>query len=293
MARGFGSLGRWGVAVAGLLGLGLVGPWAQTPQELFPLAVGNRWEYRGMLTQMPEMPTAGLQPGGTPGGWGPPAFLTLQWPGTMVIEVVRPSKEVAAPGEVFEVKQERQFVPATLRQTFSLLTVWFASVDKESLKIHALRLPALGAEPGAAGRLVPYEPPHLHLEAPFEERRVWRVGPWWWDGLEMTLYARCEGKEDVRVPAGMYRNAIKIFYFANDVRGAISFREPMPMILKVGSGEIHWVEWYVPGVGMVKQQFRISHDAAIEGMPNLPPFRMVRRQVFELAKPPALAGGRR
>ncbi|MCI0331228.1 MAG: hypothetical protein L0196_09865 [candidate division Zixibacteria bacterium] len=124
--------------------------------------------------------------------------------------------------------------------------------------------------PADTGRQKPdstrYEPSLQILKLPADSSASWKVGTMRMQGILVDLSAQVAGVEDVEVPAGSYKNCLKVKGRSASISGSLQGAQKLSM--NVTGGEFASTSWYAPGVGLVKQEVTTRF---VMSSPNLPP----------------------
>ena len=124
--------------------------------------------------------------------------------------------------------------------------------------------------PADTGRQKPdstrYEPSLQILKVPADSNTSWKIGTMKMQGILVDLSAQVAGIEDVEVPAGSYKNCLKVKSRSSNISG--SLQGSLKLTLNVTGGAFSSTSWYAPGVGLVKQEVSTRF---VMGSANLPP----------------------
>lgn len=111
-----------------------------------------------------------------------------------------------------------------------------------------------------------FEPPLRLLKLPADSGSSWKVGTMTMQGLSVKPEARIQGREEVSVPAGSFKNCLKIKSGSSDLGGTIDMGGTP---LTVTGGEFTATSWYAPGVGMVKEEVYTRFALSSPQMPGM------------------------
>jgi len=114
------------------------------------------------------------------------------------------------------------------------------------------------AEETAKPVKVSYDPPLLYWLKGAEVGKSWDVGVIRGDGTQEPLSAKVVGKETVTVPAGTFKDCLKVIYTSDSSSGSIDL---MSMKFTITSGKSRGIYWIADGVGVVKE-LEVSTSAA-------------------------------
>lgn len=206
-------------------------------RSAMPLAVGNRWEY------------AVFEIGVVSVGEGASSRSVLtQSRGTCVEEVVS-LKERRPNGDL--VYEHRSFtqIEAGLNTDPSELTVESRVLaSKDGIAILASK--ASGLDDVFTDQWVEYDPPLVIFGAGLSPGEKWEIGTVTEGDLHMPMQAQVVGRETVTVPAGTFRDCLKIHVTCSRITGTMGSGEDEAAITEGKSVDTVWV---YPGVGVVKE----------------------------------------
>jgi hypothetical protein len=164
---------------------------------------------------------------------------------------------------------------------------YYQSGPEGILLLANFRIPGDSLQPPESTR---FEPPLQVLKVPFDSGSGWRVGTMKMQGVSASPDAKVLGREDVSVPAGSFKNCLKVKSSSSEVGGTLQGMGGMS--LNVVGGEFSTTAWYAPGVGLVKQEV---HTRFALSSPNIPE-GMTAEVSFEqtqlLTKAEGLASGK-
>ena len=202
--------------------------------EIIPTAVGNKWEYTCVklvrATIMHQDRTiAGLKDASS---------------GHAVYEIV--SVDTGAARPVYDYRETTE-----LRSTDG-----DTDTDKDELKITrddaGLRILSTYGESAGGGEpdKQTYDPPLLYYPKDAAVGRSWEVGTVRDGDTSSVITARGAGKETVTVPAGTFKDCLKVVYSSEDISGTM---EMWDQTFKMTSGRMRGIYWIADGVGVVKE----------------------------------------
>ena len=105
-----------------------------------------------------------------------------------------------------------------------------------------------------------YSAPVLNFKSSVGSHGAWDVGVAPSGGILGTVKARTEGFEDVTVPAGTFKNCLKLVTMSSDISGPLDWGDEHRMPLVSGSERI--TSWLAKGVGVVKEVWVLHHKGA-------------------------------
>ncbi len=111
-----------------------------------------------------------------------------------------------------------------------------------------------------------YEPNLQVLKLPIDSAVGWKVGTMKMQGMSIDLEAQVVGLEDVEVPAGSFKNCLKVRSSSTKASGTL--KGPALFSMNVAGGSFTSTSWYAPDVGLVKQEV---DSRFIITSPDLPP----------------------
>lgn len=222
--------------------------WAQGP-EYFPLKTGRKLHYQTTNSQSISM--GGRQVGGSSGV------------SNGVEEVAGPSRAMGKDAILVRaVKKDSSGGPMG-SMTLSYKTEAYYQVTPGGIfLLGSIRLPDDTSQQAESTR---YEQPLMVLKTPPDSGATWKVGTLKMQGVSVSTEAKVMGREDVTVPAGAYKNCLKIKQTSTDVGG--SMQGMGGMSVTVTGGEMTVTAWYAPGVGLIKEQVNTRLALSSPAMP--------------------------
>ncbi len=221
--------------------------WAQQDAApYFPMTKGSKWVYESSTK-------ASVEFGGN--------TLNIQdSKGTITEEIVGPSDQVTNPSGVLARRStlsEKGVVDGQERNLEVKETThagWvgdYLSVFQESTEGGNRKTPT-----------EKYDPP-LHLvKKTLKEGDNWEVGTIRQDKLSLTARVKVVASEDVTVPAGTFKQCLKLVTEA-EPKGQV---EGGGFVLDVKKGNLTSTAWYATGVGLVKEETKLSLTLEVMGM---------------------------
>lgn len=204
--------------------------------EILPCAVGNKWEYENV-----KLLRASVQFQGK-------AIATMRdaSSGTSVYEVasMEPGSSPAAYGYI-ETTQMRSTKGGEsdndrteLRVTFDESGLRILSTNRESSR-------------DKESEKQTYDPPLLYyVSSAAAAGKSWDVGAMRDGDTRSFISARGAGRETVTVPAGTFKDCLKVIYSSDDVSGTMDMWDKT---FAITSGRSRGIYWVAEGVGVVKE----------------------------------------
>jgi hypothetical protein len=224
---------------------------AQGP-EYFPLKAGRKLHYRATVSQSINM---GGQPAGGSSGTS-----------NGVEEVVGPSKALGKEAILVRSVRNDSISGGPMGAVVLSYTneAYYQATAEGVYLLATFRIPGDTIQEAESTK---YEQPLQILKLPADSGAGWRVGTTKLRGALVTTDAKVQGREDVTVPAGTFKNCLKVKQTSSDVGGTMAGGMG-GMEFSVTGGELSTTAWYASGIGLVKEQVytRLALSA-----PNLPP----------------------
>jgi len=219
--------------------------------DIIPCAVGNKWEYDTVKLLNASVTHQGK-----------------------VLTAVRDASSGRAVYEVIAVDTNTSPAVYDYRES---TTMWSTKggkgeTDTTTLKItpadEGLRIIATYRE---ANEEKPesqdYDPALLYYSRLAEAGKTWDVGTMRDGDTENPISARGAGRETVTVPAGTFKDCLKVVYFGDRISGTIDMWEKQ---FKITGGRSRGIYWVAEGVGVVKElevSTSVSETAGPDGKP--------------------------
>ncbi len=225
--------------------------WVQA-QEYFPVNPGTRKHFQATINQ-----TSGV---------GGQSTMSLTIYGRNTEEVIGQAKVYDKPAVLVRTTRRDSVVGQPMGETeYSYKTEKYYQIRPQGVFLLAnFNLPA------DTGRQKPdstrYEPSLQVLKLPADSGASWKVGTMKIQGILVELNAQVAGREDVEVPAGSYKNCLKVKSSSSSIGGSLQGASRLSM--NVTGGDFVSTSWYAPGVGLVKQE--VTSRFALTSS-NLPP----------------------
>jgi hypothetical protein len=208
---------------------------AQDAARYFPLAKGNKWVYASTTKRTAVS--------------GKETFQLQDTSGTETREITGPTDRADDPAGVFIEKrlvQEKGKVNGSQGDSRLTASAYVGVIDGALSLYHQVT----GGVAGEPADKQDYRPA-LAVVKSVKEGESWTVGTVRQQKLLMPAKAKVTGVEDVKVPAGEFKDCLKVLTEVTDPAGQIV----MPDItLEVKKGKTTKTSWYAPGVGLVKEQ---------------------------------------
>lgn len=107
-----------------------------------------------------------------------------------------------------------------------------------------------------------YDPPLLYYSRDAAPGRQWTVGTMRDEDTKVPMTAKAVGKETVTVPAGTFKDCLKVVYSADAMSGTVDLWNKQ---FTVTSGRSRGVYWVAEGVGVVKELQIVTSTAETPG----------------------------
>jgi len=203
--------------------------------DIIPCAVGNKWEYETVKL---------LRASVTHNGNVLSAIREAS-SGKSVYEVV--SVDSAANSPVYEYRESVALWPARGGKADTDITLLKIKYDDEGLKI--ISTYREGSE-DSESELQNYDPPLLYYSRSAEAGKTWDVGVMRDGDAKNPMSARGAGRETVTVPAGTFKDCLKVVYIGDEISGTM---EMWGRTFTITSGRSRGIYWIADGVGVVKE----------------------------------------
>lgn len=199
-----------------------------------PCAVGNRWEFDCVKLSKGSIEYQGRKL----------AEMYDTSSGTSVYEITSVDTASVPIYTYKESTSTRSTISGRSSNEYSLMRL---STDSEGLKIHATES---SAGDGDEVDRQAYDPPLLYWLKNASPGKSWDVGTIRGQSTQEPLNARVVGRETVTVPAGTFKDCLKVVYSSDTASGSL---ELMGQQFAVTSGKSRGVYWIADGVGIVKE----------------------------------------
>ena len=210
---------------------------AADDKNVMPLAVGNKWEYS--VTEI----------GVTSIGEGENSRSMQTESDGICVEDVVSEKERRPNGDVVYKHRSTTNMEAGLHTEANELTVEsYLMASKDGISVIASRV--LGLDELLSTKWVEYNPPLMLFGTGISPGKKWQVGTVKEDKLRMPMTAQVAGYETVTVPAGTFKDCLKIYVTCGNVKGSTGSGKDKATIK---SGSSLSTVWVFPSIGVVKE----------------------------------------
>ncbi len=199
--------------------------------ELFPCAVGNRWEYETVRVQNAQMKV----------GDAVASTSREVQSGLSVYQVV------AGPADGVYDYQELVTLTDSSGKTQTDKTLIKFSLDSKGLYLNSI---VNQSSNDSSPVTQEYTPPLFYFSANADKGKPWDVGVFRDKALTEPFKAKSAGRENVVVPAGVFNNCLKLIYSSEGASGTFNITS---IPFKPTGGRSFNVYWVVEGVGVVKE----------------------------------------
>ena len=219
--------------------------------DIIPCVVGNRWEYDCIKVLRAKITLEGQ------------TMATLYDPasGTAVYEVV--GADTKAKPTVFDYRENTQMKSLNGNPDDSKTQMNITN-DGGILRI-------LSTSHEASGEKAPekqsYDPALTYFTKDAVAGKSWNVGTMRDDDIKTPVSAHGAGKETVIVPAGTFKDCVKVIYSSDDVSGTMQM---WGQTFTLTSAHTRGIYWVADGVGVVKEMEVNTSTAQAEGPQGKP-----------------------
>jgi hypothetical protein len=204
--------------------------------DIIPSAEGNKWTYdcykymRGTMSLKDKVVSA---------------FEDTSF-GSSVYEIVSIDSKANPP--TFDYRETTTTVSSSGGQSSeSQVDIKFANTDKEQRIVSTNR--AASADDDEPDQQE-YSPALLYYLRDAAPGKQWTVGDMKQEDTVTPMSAKAVGKETVTVPAGTFKDCLKVVYYSDTVTGEVDiWGKPFTM----ASGKTRGIYWIADGVGVVKE----------------------------------------
>lgn len=112
-----------------------------------------------------------------------------------------------------------------------------------------------------------YDPPLFYFNTAAVSGKSWDVGMMRSGDIKTFVSAKGAGKETVTVPAGTFKDCLKVMYSSDDVSGTIDM---WGKAFTLTSGRRRGIYWIADGVGVVKEMEVVTSGAEATGPDGKP-----------------------
>ncbi|MCS6862084.1 MAG: hypothetical protein NZT92_17405 [Abditibacteriales bacterium] len=223
--------------------------WAQQDgAQFFPSTKGSKWTYESLTKAVVNV--GGME------------INIVDTKGTTTEEVTGDSEEVKEPKGVMvrrSVQSEKGIVNGQDGQ-MDVTEATHVGWNGEWLMLYQQKIEGL---PGRATIAEKYNPPLRLLKKTLKEGDTWEVGTLRQEKLSMPARAKVAAFEDVTVPAGTFKQCLKLVREVTEPTGQV---EGGGFLLDVKKGNMTSTQWYAPGVGLVKEETKVNLTLEAMGM---------------------------
>jgi len=203
--------------------------------DIIPCAVGNKWEYetirflRASVTHNEKVLSV----------------IRETSAGKSIYEVI--SVDSANDPPVYDYRESTMLWPTRGGKVDTDTTLLKIKCDNEGLKI--ISTYREGSE-DSKSELQNYDPPLLYYSRSAEAGNTWDVGIMRDGDAKNPMSARGAGRETVTVPAGTFKDCLKVVYIGDEISGTM---EMWGKTFTITSGRSRGIYWIADGVGVVKE----------------------------------------
>jgi hypothetical protein len=112
-----------------------------------------------------------------------------------------------------------------------------------------------------------YDPPLFYFNSAAVSGKSWEVGMMKSGDIKSFVYAKGAGRETVTVPAGTFKDCLKVVYSSDDISGTIDM---WGKSFTINSGKRRGIYWIADGVGVVKEMEVVTSGAESLGPDGKP-----------------------
>lgn len=228
-------MNRITVSIIAVLALNLASVQLMAATEILPCAVGNRWEYESIkllraTMSIDKQPVASMRDTSS---------------GTAVYEITAKDEKSALPVYTYieygEMKSTKGGEPEKTK------TELIISSDKDAMQIISTLSDNYSDE---APEKQVYDPPLLYYKKDAANGKAWNVGTMRDANTKTFTSAKVTGRETVTVPAGTFKDCLRVVYTSNDLSGTMDI---WGKEFNITSGQSRGVYWVAEGIGVVKE----------------------------------------
>lgn len=212
-----------------------VGASALAATDIIPCAVGNRWQYDCYKTFVGKV----IFQGRTMASMTDASF------GSSVYEVLSVDNKTAQP--IYEYRESTNTTSSTGGADADDQTdIKLLNDDSGQRILSTHRTGSTMDKPDNQE----YDPPLLYYVRNAAPGRQWTVGTVRDEDTATPLSAKAVGRETVTVPAGTFKDCLKIVYASDSMSGTVEVWQKQ---FNITSGRSRAVYWVADGVGVVKE----------------------------------------
>ncbi len=202
--------------------------------EIIPCNVGNKWEYDTVKLLNASVMHSGKQLSG----------IKEASAGKAVYEVV--SVDEKSTPAVYDYRETTTLWPVSGGQADTDTTTLKILNADDGLKILSTYREASEEKPKSET----YDPALLYYSKLAEAGKTWDVGTMRDEDTSNFIQARGAGRETVTVPAGTFKDCLKVVYSGDQITGTM---EMWGKKFTITGGKSRGVYWVADGVGVVKE----------------------------------------
>jgi len=199
--------------------------------ELFPCATGNRWEYETVRLQNAQMKV----------GAAVASTSREVQSGISVYQVI------AGPVDGVYDYQELVTLTDSSGKTQTDKTLIKFGLDSKGLYLNSI---VNQSSNDSSPVTQEYTPPLFYFSANADKGKPWDVGVFRDKALTEPFKAKSAGRENVIVPAGLFKNCLKLIYSSEGASGTFKISS---IPFKPTGGRSINIYWVAEGVGIVKE----------------------------------------
>lgn len=220
--------------------------------EIIPCAVGNKWEYdtvkllRASVVHQGKVLSAMRETSS----------------GKSVYEVV--AEDTNTSPVVYDYRETNHMWPTDGGKSDTNTTQLRITAGEDGLRIISTRKEHSSEDKPETET---YDPPLLYFSKLAEAGKTWDVGTMRDGETKNPVSARGAGRETVTVPAGTFRDCLKVVYSGDQISGTVDMWDKQ---FTITSGRSRGIYWIAEGVGVVKElevSTSVSETAGPDGKP--------------------------
>lgn len=208
---------------------------AMAASDIVPAAAGNKWTYDCYKSLIGAI----MYQGRVMTSLNDISF------GSSVYEVISLDEKANPP--TFEYRESINTTSSTGGMgSQSIIDIKFANTQRGQEIVSTRRSSPTSDD----SELQEYDPALLYYLRDIAPGKQWAVGTMKDTDTEVPMNAKAVGKETVTVPAGTFKDCLKLVYFSDIITGST---EIWGKVFKMTSGRTRGVYWIADGVGIVKE----------------------------------------
>ncbi len=202
--------------------------------EIVPTTVGNKWQYSVVKLLRAKI------------AYQDRTVATLNDPssGTSVYEVVSVDDGVDPP--IYDYRETTDLQSVSGNTNTDKVHLSITNKDGVLSILSTLR----AGQRGDKDEKQVYEPPLMYFTTDAASGKSWEVGEMRDGDVKAPTTARGAGRETVTVPAGTFKDCLKVIYSSENGSGTIQLWDKE---FKITSGRSRGIYWIAEGVGVVKE----------------------------------------